>query len=68
MKTLLLITGLFFVTPKYQQTVYICKGSMSERYHLSPKCRGLDKCTTKIYAVTLSEAKKIGRTLCKYED
>lgn len=51
-----------------QRKVYICKGAMSKRYHISPKCKGLKKCSTKIHEVSLSEAKSIGRTLCKYED
>lgn len=71
MKTFILLIGLsaiiFSFTPQ-QKKVYICKGAMSKRYHISPKCKGLKKCSTKIHEVSLSEAKSIGRTLCKYED
>ena len=49
-------------------TVYICKGKQSERYHLVKNCRGLSNCSTDTYSVSLSEAKKMGRTLCGWED
>jgi len=48
--------------------VFICKGPSSKRYHLIKGCRGLKNCSTRIYEVSLSEAKEIGRTLCGYED
>ena len=47
--------------------VYICKGPDSKRYHYTKECRGLKNCSTKIYEVTLSEAKKLERTLCRWE-
>lgn len=49
-------------------SVYICNGSASTKYHLSPKCRGLVRCTTLIEEIPIDEAKKKGRTLCGYED
>ncbi|RMA66558.1 hypothetical protein BXY75_0985 [Ulvibacter antarcticus] len=48
--------------------VYICKGNYSKKYHYAKNCRGLSNCSTDIYAVTLSDAKQIGRTLCGWED
>ena len=48
--------------------VYICKGPQSKKYHYKKDCRGLSGCSTKIYAITLSEAKNLGRGLCGWED
>ena len=50
------------------RNVYICKGKSSERYHLDKECRGLKNCSTDIYSVSLEEARKLGRTLCGWED
>jgi len=47
------------------QTVYICKGPNSLRFHSNSNCRGLNSCTTQIYSVSLAEAKNIGRTPCQ---
>lgn len=55
----------------FQQTfaeVYICKGKYSKRYHYDKSCRGLSNCSTNIYKVDLNEAKRLGRTLCGWED
>lgn len=70
MKSILTISILMLFSLSFapqQSQVYICKGSMSERYHLTPNCRGLKKCSTKIYSVSLQEARSIGRTKCGYE-
>ncbi|WP_234418163.1 hypothetical protein [Aquimarina aquimarini] len=48
--------------------VYICNGPHSKRYHYHKHCRGLSKCSTYIYKVSLEEAKEEGRTLCGWED
>ena len=48
--------------------VFICKGKGSKKYHYSKSCRGLSRCSTKIYTVTLKKAKEINRTLCGWED
>ncbi len=50
------------------QTVYICKGPESKRYHFSANCRGLSNCSTRIYEVPLEEAEGLGRTICGWED
>ena len=47
--------------------VYLCEGPASKVYHASPDCRGLSRCSTKIYKVTLEEAVKMGRRPCKIE-
>jgi hypothetical protein len=48
-------------------SVYLCEGPYSKVYHASPDCRGLSRCSTKIYKVTLALALKEGRRPCKIE-
>lgn len=48
--------------------VFICKGKGSKRYHYTKTCRGLSRCSTKVYKVTLKKAKEMKRTLCGWED
>ena len=52
----------------YEKDVFICKGPSSKKFHLKSNCRGLSNCSTKIYKVNITEAKRIGRTLCGFED
>lgn len=52
-------------TQKIDQTVYICKGPESKRFHAYSNCRGLSNCTTQIFSVSQSEAVRIGRTACQ---
>jgi len=47
--------------------VYLCEGPYSKVYHKSPECRGLARCSTRIFKVTLEEAKKENRRPCKIE-
>ena len=74
MKKLIIIALLFFVTASFNTNnpnetyVYICKSNNSTRYHYDKNCRGLKQCDHKIEKVTLKQAQKIGRTLCKWED
>ncbi len=73
MKTLITISiTLFFGATSLVSTtdkdVYICKGTSSKRYHLKKNCRGLKRCSTNIYSVSLEDAKEMNRTLCGYED
>ena len=49
-------------------TVYICNGPQSTRYHLKENCSGLNRCSTEVQKVTIKQAKDKGRTLCKLED
>jgi hypothetical protein len=48
-------------------SVYLCEGPYSKVYHASPNCRGLSRCSTKIYKVSLAEAIKQDRRPCKIE-
>lgn len=47
--------------------VFICKGPSSKVYHKSDRCKGLSKCSTQVFAITMAEAKKMGRRACKIE-
>ena len=64
--TVILFTTSSFKTIK--TNVYICKGKYSKKYHYKKNCRGLSNCSTSTYKITLSEAKKLKRTLCGHED
>lgn len=66
--SLLLFTG-FKPSPLKAKVdyVYVCEGPRSEVYHASENCRGLSRCSTKIYKVTLEEAIKMNRRPCKIE-
>ena len=45
-------------------TVYVCTGPMSKKYHATKDCRGLNKCSEDIIAVSLEKAKNMGRGPC----
>lgn len=45
-------------------TVYICTGNSSKKYHANSKCRGLGGCKGSIKAISKEEAIKMGRTPC----
>lgn len=45
--------------------VYICTGPKAETYHKSKGCRGLNRCSGSIRAISLSKAKGMGRRACK---
>lgn len=47
-----------------KETVVICKGTNSERYHKSEHCRGLKYCRGGLAVVSKSEAERIQRTPC----
>lgn len=42
-------------------------GPNSLRFHYSPKCVGLKNCFTRLEKISISEARKRGRTLCGHE-
>ncbi|WP_298547156.1 hypothetical protein [uncultured Aquimarina sp.] len=67
-KFTLLLCAFTLVSYQNDPKVYICKGKQSKRYHYTEDCRGLSRCSTKIYKVTLSEAKELGRDLCGWEN
>lgn len=65
----LIVSLLFFTSTSFKDDhVYICKGKGSKKYHYTKSCRGLSRCSTKIYEVTLKKAKEMRRTLCGWED
>lgn len=68
MKLIFLVASLLVNThctkPKI---VYICLSRTSHRYHNSPNCSGLSRCSHQIVKMTIDEAKKNGRTACQLE-
>jgi hypothetical protein len=71
MRKLVLILTVFVLTSFTQsgdRTVYLCKGPESYAYHYKQDCRGLAKCSTRLEKTTESEAKKLKRKLCGWED
>lgn len=50
--------------PTNDNTVYICTGNSSKKYHANSKCRGLGGCKGSIKAISKEEAIKMGRTPC----
>ena len=45
-------------------TVFICTGKASKRFHSSDSCEGIMQCTKKILSMTRAEAEKRHRTFC----
>lgn len=66
---LIFIILLIFHTATNSQSnaVYVCNGPGSEKYHYSPKCRGLNNCSTQLEKVSISEARSRGHQLCGWE-
>lgn len=50
-----------------QNKVFICKGPSSTVYHRSISCKGLSRCSTQVYGVSITEAKQLGRRACRIE-
>lgn len=48
-----------------RDTVYICTGGSSERFHSDKNCKGLRRCSGNVIEVTSGEAIGMGRTPCK---
>lgn len=48
-----------------EQTVYICTGGYSKRYHATRSCKGLRNCGGTIKAISIEEAEEMGRTPCQ---
>lgn len=79
MKTIgILLLTLFFQFPgarlnsdSYRQeasaspTVYICTGPKATAYHSNPNCKGLNKCTHSVKAVSQQQAEQMRRHPCK---
>lgn len=77
MKNLFLISILFVLSSFAQPTavtevnagggtVYICTGPQSKRYHCDRYCQGLNSCSKRVIAVSISKARSMGRTPCKW--
>ena len=66
MRHLMAISFFTFFTA-FQDQVFICKGPMSKVYHKSSRCKGLSSCSTEVYEIGVSEAKRMGRRACKIE-
>lgn len=47
-------------------TVYICTGPSSKRYHCDSHCQGFSRCSGDIRAISISQARAMGRTPCKW--
>lgn len=47
------------------ETVYICTGPSSKRYHKSNHCKGLRRCSGEVISVSKSKAVAQGKTPCK---
>ena len=60
------ISSFFAANLQGENTVYICTGPNSKRYHSHSDCRGLGKCSGEIKEVSISKAESMGRTPCKW--
>lgn len=58
-----ILTTSFVSAP--DRNVYICTGPKSVAYHLSTRCRGLDRCSASIKMVSQQYAIDKGRRGCK---
>lgn len=56
------------VTTLSYKDVFICASKGGKKYHFSKTCRGLNACKATIKKMTIEEAKKIGKTICGWED
>jgi hypothetical protein len=56
------------VTTLTYKDVFICASKGGKKYHFSKTCRGLNACKATIKKMSLEEAKKIGKTICGWED
>ncbi|WP_445386417.1 hypothetical protein ACT6NV_06360 [Robiginitalea sp. IMCC44478] len=65
---IVVLSGLSSFGNSNYEAVYICRGKYSKKYHYDKYCRGLSNCSTDIYRVDREDAKRIGRTLCGWED
>ena len=48
-----------------EERVYVCTGPMSQCYHRDSDCYGLENCSASVRAVSLQEARQMGRRPCK---
>lgn len=67
MKTLLL-SFLFAVcgaVSTADSSVYICTGPYATKYHSTPECKGLNRCSGDVVKMSMDKAKESGYTACK---
>ena len=50
------------------QDVFICDSRNGKKYHFTKTCRGLNACKASIKKLSLADAKKLGKTICGWED
>ena len=51
-------------TVQPSDTVFICTGSASKRFHATDSCSGVSNCTKEVRGVTRAEAEAKKRTFC----
>ena len=64
-QSLLLYILISFVLCSYGQTVYVCSGGTTSKYHINKDCRGLSNCSGSIKITTVAAMTKQGRGACK---
>lgn len=57
-----------YVPTTTYQDVFICASKNGKKYHFSSTCRGLNACKASIKKLSLSDARKKGKTICGWED
>jgi len=63
-KIIPLLIAVFIFINTAAQTVVICEGKYSKKYHSSENCRGLNNCKGGLSNISLSNAQQIGRSAC----
>ena len=73
--TFLLVLSLATIFPGHDlvsnpelKNVFICNSQYGKKYHYSKSCRGLKACKSEIKEITLERARKLGKTICGWED
>lgn len=61
----ILATGTGISSCSDSNKVYICTGKNAKVYHNDRNCKGLNRCSRAVKAITLDEAKRMGRRECK---
>lgn len=49
-----------------EERVYVCTGPMSKCYHRHSDCYGLENCSASVRAVSLQDARQMGRRPCRF--
>jgi hypothetical protein len=68
MKPIILLAFYTILSASFTQTndtVFICKGPKSNAYHTKSTCRGLNKCSSAIFEVSIKAAINMHRKPCK---